>query len=236
MAFCREIHNIINILFLENFRNSLRIADIRLNKSIVRMIFHTDQIFQISSIGKCVHIYNPNIIVFGKHINNKIRADKTRSPGNQIGFHKTAFLSLNSNQLRAFRLIFSLIITHKALQRFFPIAHLVPYRTTKHPVIQGRICRSWSRAWIFLACTRSNIAWNFRKTYNFAGEIIPSALSVSGAVINTIFLCNCQLQQMMCQICRIGRISPLIVNNGQLSALFSYSHHRLYKVFPNIAI
>ena len=71
MAFRREMHHPVNLVFLENPGDCLLVADIRFYKSIIIPTFHSLEIFKIARVGKGVHIDNTDfIVILLKHIMN----------------------------------------------------------------------------------------------------------------------------------------------------------------------
>ena len=81
MAFRGKVHHVINVVLVKQALDRLFVTDIRLNKDIIRVAFHTLQVFQIAGIGQLVHVDDLNVAVFVQHIDHEVRADKAGAAG-----------------------------------------------------------------------------------------------------------------------------------------------------------
>ena len=81
MAFRGEVHHVIDVVLVKQTLNRLFVANVRLNKDIIRVVFHALQVFQITGIGQLVHIDDLDVAVFVQHINHEVRADKAGAAG-----------------------------------------------------------------------------------------------------------------------------------------------------------
>ena len=98
MAFCRKMHHPVYVVFRKNLLYRFLIADIRLNKGIILSAFHFLQVFQITGIGKGIHIDNTAFLsVFTEHIMNIIGTDKTCAACHQIRSHHRFLLYRNNS-------------------------------------------------------------------------------------------------------------------------------------------
>ena len=88
MALCREMHYPVDIVLLENLRNGILIANIRLHKGIILSVLVIFQILQVARIGQLVHVDNTDLVViFAEHIMDIIAPDKSRAASYQISSH-----------------------------------------------------------------------------------------------------------------------------------------------------
>ena len=82
MAFGRQVDNTVHMVLLHQFANLLEIADVRLDKRIVRLIFDVFQVCQVSGVGQFVQVDDPIIRIFVYKQPHYMRSDESGSAGN----------------------------------------------------------------------------------------------------------------------------------------------------------
>ena len=70
------------MVLLHQFANLLEIADVRLDKRIVRLIFDVFQVCQVSGVGQFVEVDDPVIRVFVDKQPYDVRTNETGTAGN----------------------------------------------------------------------------------------------------------------------------------------------------------
>ena len=79
MAFSCKMNNVVNIPYY--FINKLVVADISLDKCVIRIIFNPFKIFKVSAISKSIQIDYLIIRILIKHVMNEIASYESRSAG-----------------------------------------------------------------------------------------------------------------------------------------------------------
>ena len=87
MTLRREVDDIIEIILGKQVFHQYFVTDISLYEDMARIFLHILQVFQIARVSQLVQIHQSNIRIFIQHVIDKVRADKTGTSCDQIGFH-----------------------------------------------------------------------------------------------------------------------------------------------------
>ena len=96
MAFGSKMDHIVDLVFGKERFQCFLIRYVRLNKNVAWISFYGFQIFKIPGIGQGIHVKNADIRVFVEHVQNKVAADEPGATGDQIGFHYSSSLEIES--------------------------------------------------------------------------------------------------------------------------------------------
>ncbi|MNN28749.1 hypothetical protein D3C81_1423280 [compost metagenome] len=80
MRLRRKVHDHIHTIANQGIHR-LNICNIRFNKTVIRMVLHRFQIFQIPCIRQGIHVNDLIVRMLLKHIDNKVAANKSGSAG-----------------------------------------------------------------------------------------------------------------------------------------------------------
>ena len=81
MAFRREMHHHIRLLFLEQLIHRFPVANVFFDKTEIRFFQHSFQGAEIAGIGQFVQADDPILRMLFQFVKDKITSDKTGSAG-----------------------------------------------------------------------------------------------------------------------------------------------------------
>ena len=87
MTLCCQMNNAIHFLLLHQRINRVKVADIGLYKTIIRLILYVLQVGQITRISQLVHIDNAILWILVDKKSYHMATNKSGTAGNNNSFH-----------------------------------------------------------------------------------------------------------------------------------------------------
>ena len=87
MALCCQMNNAIHFLLLHQRINRVKVADIGLHKTIIRLILYVLQVSQIAGISQLVYIDNAILWILVDKKSYHMATNKSGTAGNNNSFH-----------------------------------------------------------------------------------------------------------------------------------------------------
>ncbi len=90
MGLRRKVDHVIGIVFRKQLQHQRPVPDVAPHENMARIMLCPLQVFQASRVGQGVQIDQSDIPMTGKHIMDKIAADKAGAASDQVGNHVQA--------------------------------------------------------------------------------------------------------------------------------------------------
>ena len=122
------------------------------------------------------------------------------------------------------------------LECLLPGTHFIAYSIAQHHDGQAPNKPDVCRGGVLVRRAGSNRCRDTRILNNFACKIIPAAFAAAGAVVNAVLFGCRELQNVIRQIRRIGRIAKLVVYDFDSTIFPRKAQDGLDKVVAHIAV